>query len=500
MLEKGIKITEQFTKPLLSISRKLGSQSIEQDSATIFFINEFGFALTSGDIIDKFFPETPYYEKYEKFKHEVSIPNTNIDELKLKYGYCDSSSIIELKTIFLDCAETITSVSSVRHPHHNIGLLYLENATNLKYESFAKFINPEKITSKGNELMRLGYPFPHSSNYLFNSSLDQIEWDINKPFLIDSFPIKGMITRLWKNPEFLEEIEMSTPGYKGHEGSPLFNEDGHIYGIHTTNSAFNQHDDKNYPNAIFGRCISSNIITDFLKELGVKFYQIENGKEVVYNENNTLSINPPQLVPTFYIAGDGESSLHVSQVKMIVGDKVVVDYNEPLKVAVGKTDEHSKKDGMAHVQFSIDGRNEIFITEENAGNVKHTEKNNNYELKVSKKVFKSENWKVKASVKNQFNLQYYYFDLLVIRRNKNQERDHIKDPHITFYPDASGKYIRYDNEKSIKITTKKNIKDVNSNIIPLHSKIEADEFEIDITYSLDNNVLNLSDLILKEKD
>lgn len=184
---------------------------------------------------------------------------------------------------------------------------------------------------------------------------------------------------------------------------------------------------------------------------------------------------------------------------MIIGDKVVVDYNEPLKVAVGKTDEHSKKDGMAHVQFSIDGQNEIFITEENAGNVKHTEKNNNYELKVSKKEFKSENWKVKASVKNQFNLQYYYFDLLVIRRNK-KERDHIKDPHITFYPDASGKYIRYDNEKSIKITTKKNIKDVNSNIIPLHSKIEADEFEIDITYSLDNNVLNLSDLILKEKD
>jgi hypothetical protein len=69
---------------------------------------------------------------------------------------------------------------------------------------------------------------------------------------------------------------------------------------------------------------------------------------------------------------------------------------------------------------------------------------------------------------------------------------------LAFFPNASGKYIRYDNEKNIKITTQKSIEAENSMIFPLNSKIKADEFELNITYLLNENTLSISDLLLTD--
>jgi hypothetical protein len=245
--------------------------------------------------------------------------------------------------------------------------------------------------------MRIGFPFPLSSNYLYNSSKDEIEWDMTKPFIVDSFPLKGMITRQWHNDNLLQGIEMSSAGFKGHEGSPLFDENGFILGMHISNSNYESNDSNNYPKAVFGNSITSNIITQFLLENGIKFYQMEDGKEVIYNENSKSFSIPKPPVPTFYLSGENESSIQVSQVYMEIDNKIMVDYNEPFKVAINKMDSNSKKEGVALVQFSTDGENEIFITEENAGSVSYLEKNNNHQLKVMKKEAKSNNWKVRAS-------------------------------------------------------------------------------------------------------
>jgi hypothetical protein len=497
MFEKGINIVEQFTRPVFAISRNFGSNIIKQESATIFFVNELGFAITTGDILQRYIPKNSYYDKYENFKKDILLPENNIDKLILDYGYNSSDAIIELKTIFLNCGNVINKVSSFLHPYYNIGLLHFEDISEFTYNGYARFINSLEYSNKGKELMRLGFPFPQSINYLYNNSIDQIEWDMSTQFIVDSFPLKGIITRQLYNANHLIEVEMSTPGYKGHEGSPLFDERGNIHGMHCTNFNLGLDNGNNYPSSVFGYCISSYVITQFLTDLGIKFYQIEDEKEVIYNENSTKAVIPEPLLPTVFIEGNNEGSIHVKQIKMGIGDQIIVDYNEPFQVAIGRMDKSSNKSSSALVQFAVDGQNEIFITEENAGNVSYLEKNNNYQLEVIKKEIKSLKWKVKASVKTQSYFPFFYFDILIIRRNV--DRNHVKDPHLAFFPDASGKYIRYDDEKSIKILTKKTIKGKDSSIIPLHSKVEADEFEIDIIYTVKENTLSISNLFLVDK-
>lgn len=497
MFEKVIPKIEQFTRPLFTISRKFESDLITQESSTIFFVNEFGCALTTFDIASKFFPTHPYIEKYNAFKQSTILPDSDYEKLKSAFGFTANDSIIDLKTIFINCGNNISRVNTILSPQYNMALLHFDGVPEFTYSEYARFCDTSENFKKGKELMLLGFPFPGSSNYLYNQAADEIEWNMTTPFIIDSFPLKGLITRQLYNNSILAAIELSISGYKGHEGSPLFDEHGTIYGMHCINSNAMSGESKVENIPIFSQCISSTVITQFLQELGVKFYKIENGKEVVYNENGHKPVPPKQILPTVYISGDGESSVHVKEIRTEIGGQVIVDYKEPFQVAVGKTDEGSRKEGVALVQFATDGTDEIFISEENAGNVSHLNRNNYYKLNVLKKEVTSPNWKVKVSVKTQLSSQFYYFDILVIRRHK--ERDHKKDPHITFFPDASGKYIRYDNEKSIKISTKKIIKGNNSTILPLKSKIEANEFEIEINYTVENDVLSISDLVMIEK-
>jgi hypothetical protein len=497
MLENGLSIVEKFTRPILAISRNFQSEEIKQEAATIFFVNEFGFAITTAETIYKYLPLETYYDKYQIFKDKCSSQTVDIEELKVEFGYNNKEAIIDLKPIFLNCSSSFERVNFIIHPNYNLGILHFENATNFAYSGYAKFLPGVENIQKGKELMRLGYPFPESPNYLFNKIEDQIEWDLTKPFVLDSFPLKGIITRKYINANLIDVIEMNSAGFKGHEGSPLFDENGLIYGMHFSNSNFSNSDNTIQPNASFGNCITSKIITDFLLENGIKYYQIENGKETVYNENFEFMKEP--LSATTFISGEGESSVNIYELNMTIGNQVVVDYQEPFQVGINKMDRDSKKEGAALAQFSLDGKNEIFITEENAGSVKFLTKDNDYKLSVLKKEVSSSKWKVQTKVKFQRNFGFEYFDIIAIRRNKGNDRDHTNDPHIAFYPDASGKYIRYDNEKPIKVVTKKIIEGQNSAILPLNSKIEAEEFEIDINYTLNEKLLTISDISILDK-
>jgi hypothetical protein len=497
MSENGIPIVEKFTRPLLAIFRNFQSEQVKQEAATIFFVNEFGFAITTAETIYKYLPLQTYYDKYQIFKEKCASQTVDIEELKVEFGYNNKEAIIDLKPIFLNCSSSFERVNFIIHPKYNLGVLHFEKATDFAYSGYAKFLHGVENIQKGKELMRLGYPFPESSNYFLNKIEDQIEWDLTKPFVLDSFPLKGIITRKYVNANEIDVIEMNSAGFKGHEGSPLFDENGLIYGMHFSNSNFSNSDNTFYPNALFGNCITSKIITDFLSENGIKYYQIENGKEVIYNDNFQFMKEP--LVPTIFMSGEDESSVKIYELNMTIDNQLLVDYKEPFQVGINKMDGDSKKESAALAQFSLDGKNEIFITEENAGSVKFLTKDNNYKLSVLKKEVSSSKWKVQTKVKFQRNFGFEYFDIIAIRRNKGNDRDHTNDPHIAFYPDASGKYIRYDNEKSIKVVTKKIITGQESAILPLHSKIVAEEFEIDINYTLDEKLLTIFEVSILDK-
>jgi S1-C subfamily serine protease len=81
-------------------------------------------------------------------------------------------------------------------------------------------------------------------------------------------------------------IEMSTPGYPGHSGGPLFNNLGTVVGIQTATrhlalGTFPDQVSLNNPGGIaewkgqavahLGQCISHELITIFLKDRGIHF-------------------------------------------------------------------------------------------------------------------------------------------------------------------------------------------------------------------------------------
>ena len=498
MFETSIQLIESFVRPVFAINRKFNSIEVEQESATIFFINEYGCAITTREIACKFFPAVPYIEKYKTYKKDLMSSSIDINALQNKHGLVENESIVDLKTMFIDCADTIDEVNLIFHLVHDLALLHFKDTSDFTYTGYAKFNIDLDDIKKGKEVMLLGYPFDGIENYKFDAVKDEIEWDMTNPFFAESFPLKSIITKKFYDNNNVSHIEIGSFGYDGHEGSPLFDCNGYIYGMHIENRDLKSY--RKDKTGLIQKCsvsVSSQIITQFLRELGVKYYQIEGDNEVVYNNDGKTPVMPKPLMPTVFISGSEGSSIHVQEIVMTIGENTVVDYKEPFQVAVGETDKGSRKDGAAMIQFSPNGDNEIFINEENAGNITHLLRNDHYELKVIKKQVSTDDWKLKASVKKQIDTNNQYFDILIIRRNK--ERDHCKDPHISFYPNASGKYIRYDDEKSIKVSTKKGIESQNHRILPQITNIVSDEFEIEITYKTEENTLSISDLSIIDK-
>ena len=102
------------------------------------------------------------------------------------------------------------------------------------------------------------------------------------------FPIDGIITRLVKDENQICAIEMSTPGFNGQSGAPLFNNNGLVYGMQSLTKHFHLGFDisnqeirvgpnkkivSNYPFISLGQCLHANIIKDFLKQNNITFYE-----------------------------------------------------------------------------------------------------------------------------------------------------------------------------------------------------------------------------------
>ncbi len=157
-----------------------------------------------------------------------------------------------------------------------------------------------------------------------------------------------------------------------------------------------------------------------------------------------------ELRPTAFISGDGDenSGMVIYGMEMTIDGKVVAEYKSPVELSIGKVDERSRKQGSALFTISTDGKSTVGIKEEGSGRVTHQTKEE-FVIEAIGIKGKTENWRAELKVKTWREDLSKYFDLLLIRRNRG-ERDHVNDPHIGFYPDGSGKYIRYDLSKDIK--------------------------------------------------
>lgn len=293
MFKEAIEKVANFTRPIHTIMQLYGNKQIIPGAATLFFVNEEGYAITCKHVFEVLSTSENMLKNYTQFKlernqlsHDEKY-NDSVKELELKYKY-SPETVTQMKSTFIDCVDTASGYTWILHPKYDLAILKFNDYKSLHYRDYAIFQKDTTQIKQGEFLCRLGFPFPEFNNFQYNETNDDIEWKMNGVKNSPQFPIEGMVTRFLAEEGKFYGIEMSTPGLKGQSGGPLFNKNGTVYGMQFSTKHLHLGFDivdkeillnnkiekiSDYSFIHLGQCIHAETIKEFLKEHNIKYYE-----------------------------------------------------------------------------------------------------------------------------------------------------------------------------------------------------------------------------------
>ncbi|MCH7517752.1 MAG: trypsin-like peptidase domain-containing protein [Candidatus Dadabacteria bacterium] len=292
MFVDAIEKAAEFTRPIHIVRRNFGSTEIIPSTATLFFVNDEGWALTCGHVTDGLLYIQKKEQHYQNFKTEIAkITEHNKKkiekQIQKKYGY-DKPTTVQLKCRFMQCIEGNFEFIIERHEQYDIALIKFNNFTRLRCSSFPVFPADTTGLKPGRMLCRLGYPFPEYTNFTYNATTDDIEWTQSGQLYTPAFPIEGMLTRyLDDGNKKIFGFELSTPGLRGQSGGPAFDADCKVWGMQSETNHLDLDFDiernvvrgatkKIVKDSSFlhvGHCVHVDIIKAFMRDKGVNFIE-----------------------------------------------------------------------------------------------------------------------------------------------------------------------------------------------------------------------------------
>jgi hypothetical protein len=254
MFVGAIERVSAFVRPIHSIARTRGSQTITPGAATLFFVNADGWALTCKHVAAHVFAPM-------------------------------QGQPIELRHTFVNCVEGELHIDGQLHPSLDVALLHFKRFRRLLCPSFPTFAKDGDRLKPGKSLCRIGYPFPEFTNFEYDPASDQTRWTQAGKRDTPSFPIDGMVTRHLGTPEQIVGFEMSTPGLKGQSGGPAFDADGRVWGMQSATNHLDLDFDvdvevaraggkQRVKESAFlhvGHCVHVNVLKQFMREHKVGF-------------------------------------------------------------------------------------------------------------------------------------------------------------------------------------------------------------------------------------
>lgn len=291
MFVKAIEKVSQFTRPIHTITRNYNDEIVTPGAASLFFINELGYAITCKHVAVMILQADTINNYYKQFKEERDLLSGNkynrkLRELEAKYKF-KKEITVQIKNNFINCVDS-GGFEILLHPVFDLAVIKFNGYKNLHYNNYAVFLKDSAKIKQGKSLCRLGYPFPEFNNYSFEKEGDTIEWTSDGQVGTPTFPIDGIMTRQIIDSGIIAGIELSTPGLRGQSGGPLFDENGIIYGMQSSTHHLHLGFDivekeiftngkktkvSNHPFLHLGNCVHVDVIKSFLKENDVKFYE-----------------------------------------------------------------------------------------------------------------------------------------------------------------------------------------------------------------------------------
>lgn len=292
MFIEAIEKILQFTRPLHTISRTY-SGLLLPGSATIFFVNEQGVAVTCKHVAQLIINADKMSQQYLQYKVErnriARDPKykKNVMGLDVKFHYT-KDSFIQMKNNFVNCFDKIENITIHMHQDLDLAILEFKGFNEIRYQSHATFLKDGTQIKQGKYLCRVGFPFPEYNNFRYNESNDDIEWTTEGLNHSPAFPLDGIITRMMATApgQPFTGIEMSTPGLRGQSGGPLFDTQGLVYGMQYATRhlhlGFDMYDKEiiqdgtrkkisNHPFLHVGQCIHADSIKAFLNQHQVSY-------------------------------------------------------------------------------------------------------------------------------------------------------------------------------------------------------------------------------------
>ena len=293
MFKTAIEKVGRFTKPIHFISNIYGEQTVRPGAATLFFVNEQGYAISCKHVTTLIRQSGELWKQFQQFQTEKNSLlksgsyNKKIKDLRSKFGFDKANMACQLFYQFVDCTDFKT-IDIIEHPTYDLAILHMKDFTRKFYTGHAVFAKDSSELQPGVFLCRLGFPFPEFTNFKFNEATETINWT-NDPVRMVRFPIEGMVTRHFGGPDGkIHGVELSTPGLKGQSGGPLFDANGTIYGMQSMTNHLhlgfdmNNHEVysegkkvkiTNQPLLHVGNCVHVDSIKDFLREKNIVFFE-----------------------------------------------------------------------------------------------------------------------------------------------------------------------------------------------------------------------------------